>query len=81
MLEAHKTDVTHCVFTTSPTSYDTECTTAVPAGRDQERKANIGMFNSMNFSLQLNLAFRLDCKMGIELTSPFSLNVDFNPYL
>ncbi|XP_065544346.1 pro-interleukin-16 isoform X2 [Lathamus discolor] len=42
VLEAHKTDVTHCVFTTSPTSYDTESTTAVPAGRDQERKANIG---------------------------------------
>ncbi|KAM8997011.1 pro-interleukin-16 isoform 2-T4 [Ara ararauna] len=42
VLEGHKTDVTHCVFTTSPTSYDTECTTAVPVGRDQERKANIG---------------------------------------
>ncbi|KFQ42138.1 Pro-interleukin-16 [Nestor notabilis] len=42
VLEGHKTDVTHSVFTTSPTSYDTEHTTAVPAGRDQERKANFG---------------------------------------
>lgn len=49
VLEGHKTDATHCVFTTSPASYDTECTTAVPADRDQERKANFGMFNFMNF--------------------------------
>lgn len=48
MLEGHQTDVTHGVFTTSPTAYDTEHTTAVPAGRDQERKANLGTFNSMN---------------------------------
>lgn len=49
MLEGHQTDVTHSVFTTSPAAYDTERITAVPAGRDQERKANLGMFNSMNF--------------------------------
>ncbi|NXX61267.1 IL16 protein, partial [Scopus umbretta] len=42
MLEGHQTDVTHSVFTTSPTAYDTEHKTAVPAGRDQERKANLG---------------------------------------
>ncbi|KAM9271021.1 LOW QUALITY PROTEIN: pro-interleukin-16 [Cariama cristata] len=41
-LEGHQTDVTHSVFTTSPTAYDTEHTTAVPAGRDQERRANLG---------------------------------------
>ncbi|NXK46728.1 IL16 protein, partial [Chauna torquata] len=42
MLEEHQTDVTHSVFTTSPTAYDTEHVTAVPVGRDQERKANLG---------------------------------------
>ncbi|PKU45487.1 pro-interleukin-16 [Limosa lapponica baueri] len=42
MLEGHQTDVTHSAFTTSPTAYDTEHITAVPAGRDQERKANLG---------------------------------------
>ncbi|XP_075569921.1 pro-interleukin-16 isoform X2 [Pelecanus crispus] len=42
MLEGHQTDVTHSVFTTSPTAYDTEHITAAPAGRDQERKANLG---------------------------------------
>ncbi|XP_010279687.1 PREDICTED: pro-interleukin-16 [Phaethon lepturus] len=42
MLEGHQTDVTHSVFTTSPTAYDTEHITTVPAGRDQERKANLG---------------------------------------
>ncbi|KAM6409620.1 pro-interleukin-16 [Rhynochetos jubatus] len=42
MLEGHQTDVTHSVFTTSPTAYGTEHTAAVPAGRDQERKANLG---------------------------------------
>ncbi|KFM05679.1 Pro-interleukin-16 [Aptenodytes forsteri] len=42
MLEGHQTDVTHSVFTTSPAAYDTEHITAVPAGRDQERKANLG---------------------------------------
>ncbi|NXS41135.1 IL16 protein, partial [Balaeniceps rex] len=42
MLEGHQTDVTHSVFTTSPTAHDTEHITAVPVGRDQERKANLG---------------------------------------
>ncbi|KFP78340.1 Pro-interleukin-16, partial [Apaloderma vittatum] len=42
MLEGHQTDVTHSVFTTSPTEYDTEHISAVPAGRDQERKADLG---------------------------------------
>ncbi|NXI69661.1 IL16 protein, partial [Anseranas semipalmata] len=42
MLEGHQTDITQSVFATSPTAYDTERTTAVPAGRDQERKANLG---------------------------------------
>ncbi|XP_010002360.1 PREDICTED: pro-interleukin-16 [Chaetura pelagica] len=42
MIEGHQTDVTHSVFTTSPTAYDTEHTTAVSAGRDQERKASLG---------------------------------------
>ncbi|KFZ63535.1 Pro-interleukin-16 [Podiceps cristatus] len=42
MLEGHQTDVTHSVFTTSPTAYDTEHITAAPAGRHQERKANLG---------------------------------------
>ncbi|XP_069722628.1 pro-interleukin-16 isoform X2 [Phaenicophaeus curvirostris] len=42
VLEGHQTDVTHSVFTTSPAAYDTEHTTAVPAGRGQERKANSG---------------------------------------
>ncbi|NWI31224.1 IL16 protein, partial [Sula dactylatra] len=42
MLEGHQTDVTHSVFTTSPTAWDTEHIAAVPAGRDQERKANLG---------------------------------------
>ncbi|XP_048811749.1 pro-interleukin-16 isoform X2 [Lagopus muta] len=40
MLEGQQTDVTHSVFTTSPTA--SECTTAVPGGRDQERKPNLG---------------------------------------
>ncbi|XP_075288108.1 pro-interleukin-16 isoform X2 [Opisthocomus hoazin] len=42
MLEGHQTDVTHGAFTTSPAACDTEHTTAVPVGRDQERKANLG---------------------------------------
>ncbi|NXY87372.1 IL16 protein, partial [Alcedo cyanopectus] len=42
MLKGHQTDVTHSVFTTSPTAYDTEHRTAIPEGRDQERKANLG---------------------------------------
>ncbi|XP_032838932.2 pro-interleukin-16 [Tyto alba] len=42
MLEGHQTHVTHSVFTTSPTAYDTEHITADPVGRDQERKANLG---------------------------------------
>ncbi|XP_074956617.1 pro-interleukin-16 [Phalacrocorax aristotelis] len=42
MLEGHQTDVTHSIFTTSPTACDTEHITAVSAGRDQERKANLG---------------------------------------
>ncbi|XP_074736208.1 pro-interleukin-16 [Strix uralensis] len=42
MLEGHQTDVTHSVFTTSPTACDTEHRTADPVGRDQERKANLG---------------------------------------
>ncbi|XP_010715762.1 pro-interleukin-16 isoform X2 [Meleagris gallopavo] len=40
MLEGQQTDVTHSVFTTSPTA--SERTTAVPVGRDQERKPNLG---------------------------------------
>ncbi|NXL87888.1 IL16 protein, partial [Alectura lathami] len=40
MLEGHQTDVTHSVFTTSPTA--SEHITAVPAARDQERKPNLG---------------------------------------
>ncbi|NXS99234.1 IL16 protein, partial [Jacana jacana] len=42
MLEGHQTDVTHSAFTTSATARHTEHITAVPAGRDQERKANLG---------------------------------------
>ncbi|KFP88578.1 Pro-interleukin-16 [Acanthisitta chloris] len=42
MLEGHQTDVTHSAFTTSPTAYDTEHRPAVPGGRDQEKKANLG---------------------------------------
>ncbi|NXI52051.1 IL16 protein, partial [Chloroceryle aenea] len=42
VLKGHHTDVTHSVFTTSPTACDTEHITAVPEGRDQERKANLG---------------------------------------
>ncbi|CAM9419422.1 unnamed protein product [Bubo scandiacus] len=42
MVEGHQTDVTHSVFTTSPTACDTEHITADPVGRDQERKANLG---------------------------------------
>ncbi|XP_064932572.1 pro-interleukin-16 isoform X4 [Columba livia] len=41
-LERHQTDVTQSVFTTSPTACDTGHIAAVPAGRDQERKANSG---------------------------------------
>lgn len=51
MLEGHQTDVTHSFFTTSPTAYDKEHTSAAPAGRDQEGKEKLGMFNSMNFFL------------------------------
>uniref|UniRef100_A0A669P9Q7 Pro-interleukin-16 n=1 Tax=Phasianus colchicus TaxID=9054 RepID=A0A669P9Q7_PHACC len=40
MLEGQQTDVTHSVFTTSPTA--SERTTAVPVARDQERKPNLG---------------------------------------
>ncbi|KFQ36243.1 Pro-interleukin-16, partial [Mesitornis unicolor] len=42
MLEGHQTDVTRSAFTTSPAAHDTEHITAAPAGRDQERKANLG---------------------------------------
>ncbi|KFQ21334.1 Pro-interleukin-16 [Merops nubicus] len=42
MLEGPHTDVTHSVFTTSPRAYDSEHITAAPAGREQERKANLG---------------------------------------
>lgn len=55
MLEGHQTDVTHGAFTTSPTAYDKEHTTAAPVGRDQERKEKLGMFNSMNFFFLLNM--------------------------
>ncbi|XP_067161378.1 pro-interleukin-16 [Apteryx mantelli] len=41
MQEGHKTVITHSVFTTS-TADDTEHTAAVPVGRDQERKPNLG---------------------------------------
>lgn len=80
-LERHQTGVTQSVFTTSPTACDTGHIAAVPAGRDQGRKANSGTFNSMEFFLQVNLAFSLDSKLGIKLTSRSSLIVDFNPYL
>ncbi|KAL2300803.1 hypothetical protein Nmel_013693 [Mimus melanotis] len=42
MLEGHQTDVTHSVFTTSPTAYDKEHTTAAPVGKNQERKEKLG---------------------------------------
>ncbi|XP_059714474.1 pro-interleukin-16 isoform X2 [Haemorhous mexicanus] len=42
MLEGHQTDVTHSVFTTSPTACDKEHTAAAPVGRDQERKEKLG---------------------------------------
>ncbi|XP_068813892.1 pro-interleukin-16 isoform X2 [Struthio camelus] len=42
MLEGHKTVITHSVFTTSPTADETEHIAAVPVGRDQERKPNLG---------------------------------------
>ncbi|NWI02051.1 IL16 protein, partial [Tichodroma muraria] len=42
MLEGHQTDVTHSVFTTSPTVYDKKHPTAAPVGRDQERKEKLG---------------------------------------
>ncbi|XP_032926845.1 pro-interleukin-16 isoform X5 [Catharus ustulatus] len=42
MLEGHQTDVTHGFFTTSPTAYDKEHTSAAPVGRDQERKEKLG---------------------------------------
>ncbi|KFP20265.1 Pro-interleukin-16 [Egretta garzetta] len=42
MLEGHQTDLTHSVFTTSPTAYDTEHITAVPEDKDQDRKTNLG---------------------------------------
>ncbi|RMB94340.1 hypothetical protein DUI87_29149 [Hirundo rustica rustica] len=41
MLEGHQTDVTHSVFTTSPTAYAKEHT-AAPEGRDQERREKFG---------------------------------------
>ncbi|XP_064373339.1 pro-interleukin-16 isoform X3 [Dromaius novaehollandiae] len=42
MQEGHKTVITHSVFTTSPTAHDTEHIAAVPVGKDQERKPNLG---------------------------------------
>ncbi|XP_063268193.1 pro-interleukin-16 isoform X2 [Prinia subflava] len=42
MLGGHQTDVTHGVFTTSPTAHDKEHTAAAPEGRDQERKEKFG---------------------------------------
>uniref|UniRef100_A0A8C3Q6N3 Pro-interleukin-16 n=2 Tax=Geospiza parvula TaxID=87175 RepID=A0A8C3Q6N3_GEOPR len=42
MLEGHQTNVTHSVFTTSPTACDKEHTAAAPVGRDQERKEKLG---------------------------------------
>ncbi|KFO85573.1 Pro-interleukin-16, partial [Buceros rhinoceros silvestris] len=41
-LERHQTDVTHSIFSTSPTAHDTEHINAAPVIRDQERKANLG---------------------------------------
>ncbi|XP_066184438.1 pro-interleukin-16 isoform X3 [Sylvia atricapilla] len=43
MLEGLQTDATHGVFTTSPTAYDKEHTTAAPESRDQERKEKFGI--------------------------------------
>ncbi|XP_010086042.1 PREDICTED: pro-interleukin-16, partial [Pterocles gutturalis] len=40
--EGHQTDITHSALTASPTAHETEHITAVPVGRDQERKANLG---------------------------------------
>ncbi|XP_050834650.1 pro-interleukin-16 isoform X2 [Serinus canaria] len=42
MLEGHQTDVTHSVFTISPTACDKEHTAAAPVGREQERKEKLG---------------------------------------
>ncbi|XP_066052169.1 pro-interleukin-16 isoform X1 [Chamaea fasciata] len=42
VLEGHQTGATHSVFTTSPTAYDKEHTTAAPESRNQERKEKFG---------------------------------------
>ncbi|CAN8187547.1 unnamed protein product [Coccothraustes coccothraustes] len=42
VLEGHQTNVTHSVFTTSPSAREKEHTAAAPVGRDQERKEKLG---------------------------------------
>ncbi|XP_054693450.1 pro-interleukin-16 [Grus americana] len=70
MLEG-QTDVTHSVFTTSPTTYDTEHITAVPAGRDQERKANLGNPLSSIQKPVLKRQARVDYSLDITTEDPW----------
>uniref|UniRef100_A0A8C3J134 Pro-interleukin-16 n=1 Tax=Calidris pygmaea TaxID=425635 RepID=A0A8C3J134_9CHAR len=68
MLEGHQTDVTHSAFTTSPTAYDTE---HITAGRDQERKANLGNPLSSIQRPILKRQARVDYSLDITTEDPW----------
>ncbi|XP_047927851.2 pro-interleukin-16 isoform X3 [Anser cygnoides] len=71
MLEGHQTDVTHSVFTTSPTAYHAEHTAAVPAGRDQDRKANLGSLLSSIQRPVLKRQARVDYTLDTTTEDPW----------
>ncbi|XP_068552423.1 pro-interleukin-16 isoform X5 [Anas acuta] len=71
MLEGHQTDVTHSVFATSPTAYHTEHTAAVPAGRDQERKSNLGSLLSSIQRPVLKRQARVDYTLDTTTEDPW----------
>ncbi|KAM6257234.1 pro-interleukin-16 isoform 2-T2 [Porphyrio hochstetteri] len=71
MLEGHQTDVTHSVFTTSPTAHDTEHITAAPARRDHERKANLGNPLSSIQRPVLKRQARVDYSLDITTEDPW----------
>ncbi|KAI6077779.1 Pro-interleukin-16 [Aix galericulata] len=71
MLEGHQTDVTHSVFAASPTAYHTEHTAAVPAGRDQERKSNLGSLLSSIQRPVLKRQARVDYTLDTTTEDPW----------
>ncbi|KFP49607.1 Pro-interleukin-16 [Cathartes aura] len=70
-VQGHQTDVTHSVFTTSPAAHDTEHITAVPVGRDQDRKANLGNPLSSIQRPILKRQARVDCSLDTTTEDPW----------